>query len=192
MRAVLGPGFFARPSWEVAPDLLGCELRCGVAAGRIVEVEIYDQDDPASHSFRGPTPRARVMYGEPGRLYVYRSYGLHWCANVVCDVAGHGAAVLIRALEPTDGLDLMRERRGRSAVRDLCSGPAKLCSALGIEGTMNDTSLVDGPVRVLSGEPAPSVRRGPRIGISVATEVPWRLGVAGSAYLSRPFPDGGE
>ena len=192
MSGVPGREFFERPSSEVARDLLGCELSHGETAGRIVEVEIYDQDDPASHSFRGPTPRAGVMFGEAGRLYVYRSYGLHWCVNVVCDVVGHGAAVLIRALEPTAGIERMRERRGREALRDLCSGPGKLCAALGIDGGLNAMSLADGPVRLIRGDPPIGVLAGPRIGISVATEVPWRLGVAGSPYLSRPFRDGGH
>lgn len=189
MAVPLGRAFYARPSVEVGRDLLGCEIRCGDTAGRIVEVEIYDQDDPASHSHRGPTPRARVMFGEPARLYVYRSYGIHWCANVVCEEPGRGAAVLIRALEPVDGLAVMEARRGRAAIRDLCSGPGKLCQALGIDGTMNGSSLEDGPVRVTAGgDPPARIVVGPRIGISVATEVPWRLGVAGSPYLSRPFP----
>lgn len=188
MAAVLTRAFFARDSLEVARDLLGVEMRCGVTAGRIVEVEAYDEKDPASHSFRGPTPRARVMFDEPGHLYVYRSYGIHWCANVVCGEVGHGAAVLIRALEPTDGLAEMAARRGRDGRCDLCSGPGKLCSALGIDGRMNGTSLHDGPVRLSPG-PAPDVVAvGPRIGISVATEVPWRLGDANSPYLSRSFP----
>ncbi len=163
-------------------------MHSGDAVGRIVEVEIYDQDDPASHSHRGPTPRARVMFGDPGHLYVYRSYGIHWCANVVCEEPGRGAAVLIRALEPVQGLTLMEGRRGRSGTRELCSGPGKLCQALGIDGTMNGGSLVDGPVRITTGEPPRRIVSGPRIGISVAVDVPWRLGVADSPYLSRPFP----
>lgn len=180
--------FFARPVGDVAVDLLGCVLEAGEAAGAIVEVERYQQDDPASHSFRGPTPRASVMFGPPGRLYVYRSYGVHWCANVVCEPEGSGAAVLIRALAPIRGLDLMRERRGSVADRLLCSGPGRLCEALGIDGSMNAILLGEGPVRIVAGEPIEGVLRGPRIGISVAADRPWRLGVAGSPHLSRPFP----
>lgn len=180
--------FFARPVGTVAADLLGCVLEVGEAAGVIVEVERYQQDDPASHSFRGPTPRAAVMFGPPGRLYVYRSYGVHWCANVVCEPEGRGAAVLIRALAPIRGLDLMRERRGGVADGLLCSGPGRLCEALGIGGSMNATVLGEGPVRIVAGEPVGAVATGPRIGISVAVDRPWRLGVAGSPHLSRPFP----
>ena len=180
--------FFARPVGDVAADLLGCVLEVGAAAGVIVEVERYQQDDPASHSFRGPTPRAAVMFGPPGRLYVYRSYGMHWCANVVCEPEGRGAAVLIRALAPIRGLDLMRGRRGGVADRLLCSGPGRLCEALGIDGSMNATVVGGGPVRILAGEPVDAVLSGPRIGISAATDRPWRLGVAGSPHLSRPFP----
>jgi len=180
--------FFARPVGDVAADLLGCLLEVGEAAGVIVEVERYQQNDPASHSFRGPTPRAAVMFGPPGRLYVYRSYGVHWCANVVCEPEGSGAAVLIRALAPIRGLDVMRERRGGVADGLLCSGPGRLCEALGIDGSMNATVLGEGPVRIVAGEPVEAVVTGPRIGISVAMDRPWRLGVAGSPHLSRPFP----
>ena len=179
--------FFARPVGDVAANLLGCVLEVGEAAGTIVEVERYQQDDPASHSFRGPSSRAAVMFGPPGRLYVYRSYGVHWCANVVCEPEGAGAAVLIRALAPIRGLDLMRERRRGVAERLLCSGPGRLCEALGINGSMNATVLGEGPVRIVAGEPVDEVLTGPRIGISVATDLPWRLGVAGSPHLSRPF-----
>ncbi len=186
--AVLGREFFARSVGEVARDLLGCVLAVGEVAGRIVEVERYQQDDPASHSFRGPTRRAAVMFGSPGVLYVYRSYGIHWCANVVCEPEGQGAAVLIRALAPLRGLDEMRLRRGTAIERRLCSGPGRLCQALGIDGTMNGSVLGTGPVRVLAGDPVTKVSVGPRIGISQATHQPWRLGVTGSPHLSRPFP----
>lgn len=154
----------------------------------IVEVERYQQDDPASHSFRGPTPRAAVMFGPPGRLYVYRSYGIHWCANVVCEPEGVASAVLLRAAAPVRGLDLMRARRGVHDERLLASGPGRLCQALGIDGSMNGSSVTDGPVRILEGDPVESVLTGPRIGISVARDRPWRLGVDGSPHLSRPFP----
>jgi len=183
--------FFARPASEVARDLLGCRLVTDDAAGRIVEVEVYDQDDPASHSFRGVTPRTTVMFGPPGHLYVYRSYGIHWCANVVCEPEGRGAAVLLRALEPLEGLDAMRRRRGMDTERLLCAGPGRLCQALGIDGTMNATSVLDGPVRVEEGERVDEIVIGPRIGISVAVDEPRRLAVAGSPYRSRPFPGGG-
>jgi DNA-3-methyladenine glycosylase len=185
---LLDEAFFARPVAEVAPDLLGCVLEVGELAGEIVEVERYQQDDPASHSFRGPTPRAAVMFGPPGRLYVYRSYGIHWCANLVCEPEGRGAAVLLRAVAPTRGLDLMRERRGTDVERQLCSGPGKVCAAFGIDGAMNGSALGTGPVRLRSGTPVADVVVGPRIGISVATDKPWRFGVAGSPHLSRPFP----
>ncbi len=184
----LGEAFFARPAAEVAPGLLGCVMEVGDMAGEIVEVERYQQDDPASHSFRGRTPRAAVMFGPPGRLYVYRSYGIHWCANVVCEPEGHGAAVLIRAVAPTRGLDVMRQRRRTLDERKLCSGPGRLCAAFGIDGSMNGTVLGEGPVRVRAGAPVSDIAVGPRIGISVATEQPWRFGVAGSPHLSRPFP----
>ncbi len=185
---IIDQEFFARPVGEVARDLLGCTMAVGQTAGTIVEVERYQQDDPASHSFRGPTARAAVMFGPPGRLYVYRSYGVHWCANVVCEPAGSGAAVLLRALAPVAGLDVMRERRGGVADRLLCSGPGRLCAALGIDGSMNATVIGKGPVRILRGDAVSDVLSGPRIGISVATDRPWRLGVAGSPHLSRPFP----
>ena len=185
---LLDEAFFARPVAQVAPELLGCVLEIGDLAGEIVEVERYQQDDPASHSFHGPTPRAAVMFGPPGRLYVYRSYGIHWCANVVCEPEGHGAAVLIRAVAPTRGLDVMRQRRGPVDDRRLCSGPGRLCQAFGIDGSMNASVLGAGPVRLRAGVPVPDIAIGPRIGISVATEQPWRLGVAGSPHLSLPFP----
>ena len=184
----LDTAFFARPVAEVAPDLLGCLIEVGDLAGEIVEVERYQQDDPASHSFRGATPRASVMFGPPGRLYVYRSYGIHWCANVVCEPEGSGAAVLIRAVSPTRGLDVMRERRGTAETHNLCSGPGRLCQAFGIDGSMNATLLGQGPVRISAGSPVSDIAVGPRIGISLAAEKPWRFGVAGSPHLSRPFP----
>ena len=185
---LLDEAFFARPVAQVAPELLGCVIEVGDLGGEIVEVERYQQDDPASHSFRGPTPRAAVMFGPPGRLYVYRSYGVHWCANVVCEPEGYGAAVLLRAIAPTRGLDVMRERRGTADERKLCSGPGRLCEAFGIDGSMNASVLGRGPVRVFAGTHVADVVVGPRIGISVATDQPWRFGIAGSPHLSRPFP----
>ncbi len=181
------PSFFARPAAEVAIDLLGDTLIVGECQGTIVEVESYDQDDPASHSHRGPTPRAAVMFGPPGTLYVYRSYGLHWCANVVCGPVGTGAAVLLRAVEPRDGLDLMRHRRGDVLDRLLCSGPGRLCQAFGIDGSFNTTSLQDGPADLVAGPAPQDVLVGPRIGISVSIEAPLRFGID-SPHLSRPFP----
>lgn len=184
----------AGPATVVAPSLLNKLLVVddagGSVGGRIVEVEAYDQNDPASHSHRGPTPRCEVMFGRAGHLYVYRSYGIHWCANVVCEGVGHGAAVLIRALEPVCGVQEQRRRRGRELERDLCSGPGKLCQALALSGDDNGIDLCrdDGRVRLLDdGLPPPaSPARGPRIGISKAVENPWRWWVADSPHVSRP------
>lgn len=156
--------------------------------GTIVEVEAYDRTDPASHSFRGLTPRNSAMFGPPGCAYVYRSYGIHWCLNVVCGAeAGAGEAVLVRALEPTAGLELMAERRGLADSRLLCAGPGRLTQALGVSGA-HDGLLLDRPPFELRARPATvPLARGPRIGISVAVERPWRYGLAGSRYLSRPL-----
>jgi DNA-3-methyladenine glycosylase len=180
---------FTAGSDEVARALIGCVLRIDGVGGRIVETEAYDRDDPASHSFSGPTPRNAVMFGPPGHVYVYRSYGIHWCLNVTCREDGHGAAVLIRALEPLSGLAAMRERRGLDDERLLCAGPGRLAQALGVTHAMNGLSLEgprfellapdrDMPIEVMSG---------PRIGISKAVDVPWRYGLAGSRFLSRRF-----
>jgi DNA-3-methyladenine glycosylase len=182
--------FYARPSATVAPALLNKVLVAGPCAGRIVEVEAYDEGDPASHSYRGRTPRTEVMFGPPGHLYVYFTYGMHWCANVVCEDEGSGAAVLVRALAPLWGIGAMVERRPRArTVRDLCSGPAKLCQALGIDGARNgvDLTRAGAPVRVLDDGTPPPARpgRSPRIGISVATDVRWRWFVREDPNLSR-------
>ena len=159
--------------------------------GRIVETEAYDQADPASHTFGGPSARNAAMFGPPGRAYVYRSYGLHWCVNTVCREAGHGAGVLLRALEPTHGIDTMRQRRGVQDVRLLCSGPGRLAQALGIDASFNHLPLDEAPFALLEPEaahrPAVPVVAGPRIGISKAVDVPWRFGLHGSRYLSRGF-----
>ncbi|MPS26188.1 DNA-3-methyladenine glycosylase [Pigmentiphaga sp.] len=179
---------FHAPSAEVGPLLIGVTLLVDGVGGRIVEAEAYDREDPASHSFSGPTPRNASMFGEPGRAYVYRSYGIHWCLNLVCRESGHGAGVLIRALEPTHGLDAMRERRGVDDPRLLCSGPGRVGQALGIDRRFDGLSLDQPPFELVAREGVPDVAIGPRIGISKALDVPWRFGMAGSRFLSKPFP----
>ena len=185
----LDAAFFARPVAEVAPGLVGCTLVVDGVGGTIVETERYQEDDPASHSFRGPRGRARVMFGPPGTLYVYRSYGLHWCVNLVCEPEGRGAAVLLRALAPEIGVEAMRARRGGLADRLLCAGPGRLSSALGIDGTLDGAPAVGRDARVaLHARTEPvEVACGPRIGISTATERPWRFALASSPFLSRPL-----
>jgi DNA-3-methyladenine glycosylase len=184
----LGAAFLARPVAEVAPGLIGCALLVDGVGGIVVEVERYQQDDPASHSFRGPTPRAAVMFGPPGHVYVYRSYGVHWCMNLVCEEAGRGAAVLVRALAPRWGLETMRARRGGCPDQLLCAGPGRLCQALGVDGGLN-AAPIDGVRVALHARTEPvEVQEGPRIGISKAADLPWRFGLRGSPYLSRPFP----
>lgn len=185
----LEASFYDRPVVEVARDLLGCVVRHGDTAGRIVETEAYHHSEPACHAYVGLTPRTRVLFGPPGRAYVYRSYGIHALLNAVCEPEGEGAAVLIRALEPLTGIDHMRARRGLERERDLCSGPAKLTQALGIELELNDTPL-DGPVSIhprAAGEPPPSAAC-ERIGITRAVELPWRFCAVGSQHLSQPIP----
>lgn len=187
----LHSAFFARSVHEVARDLIGCSLRFDGVGGVIVEVESYERDDPACHAYVGPTPRNRALFGPPSHAYVYRSYGIHSCLNIVCEPAGRAAAVLIRALEPRWGIEMMRRRRGREAARELCSGPGKVCEALGI-GLDRDGAPLDAPPFELRGRDREwrgvEVLTGPRIGISVATERPWRFVAAGSAFLSRPLP----
>lgn len=178
---------FAGHSHEVARVLIGATLLVDGVGGVIVETEAYDREDPASHSYSGPTPRNEAMFGPPGRVYVYRSYGIHWCLNFVCREAGHGAGVLIRAIEPTHGLDLMRERRGLQDVRLLCSGPGRVGQALGITRELNGSRLDRKPFQVLAASQAPAVVTGPRIGISKAMDVPWRFGLAGSRFVSQRF-----
>jgi DNA-3-methyladenine glycosylase len=177
--------FFARSVHEVAPDLIGVTLLIDGVGGRIVEVEAYDQEDPASHGYRGRTPRNAVMFGPPGYAYVYRSYGIHWCLNFVCGEEGIADAVLIRALEPTAGIEEQRRRRGVQGLRSLCSGPGKLCQALGITGAHNGLGLDRPPFELQSRVEIPEIVTGPRIGITQATELSWRYGLAGSPYLSR-------
>lgn len=181
------PGDFLGNSQEVARNLIGALLVVDGVGGRIVETEAYDRADPASHSFSGPTVRNQAMFGPPGRAYVYRSYGIHWCLNFVCREEGHGAGVLIRALEPLLGLEVMRERRGLQDVRLLCSGPGRVGQALGITRELNGMRLDLPPFQVSpSPEPVP-IAMGPRIGISKAREVHWRFGLMDSPFLSRRF-----
>lgn len=172
--------FFERPVERVAADLVGCVLTVGGVGGRIVETEAYAADDPASHSFNGPTRRNAVMFGPAARAYVYRIYGLHWCLNLTC---GGGSAVLIRALEPTCGLETMIARRGLTRLTDLCSGPGKLCQALGIDAGLNGAPIIAPPFGIHPGAATP-LEAGPRIGISRAAGTPWRFTHAGSPYLS--------
>ena len=178
---------FSQDSHEVARRLIGAVVLVGGVGGRIVETEAYDQADPASHTFSGPTERNGAMFGAPGHAYVYRSYGIHWCLNFVCREAGHGAGVLIRAVEPTAGLELMRARRGVEGEGLLCSGPGKLCQALGVTREHNGLSLAAPPFSLSAGAAPVVLVEGPRIGISKAMDVPWRFGLAGSRYLSQRF-----
>jgi DNA-3-methyladenine glycosylase len=178
---------FLAPSTEVARRLIGATLLVDGVGGRIVETEAYDREDPASHSFSGPTLRNAAMFGPPAHAYVYRSYGIHWCLNIVCREEGHGAGVLIRAIEPLAGLELMRQRRGLDDVRLLCAGPGRVGQALGITHALNGLSINAAPFALLPASGRTHVLSGPRIGISKAVEQPWRFGLAGSRFLSRPF-----
>jgi DNA-3-methyladenine glycosylase len=190
---VLPRSFYRRPSLEVAPDLLGRTLARVLPdgtrlAGRIVEVEAYREDDPASHSFRGRTARTEVMFGPPGHLYVYFTYGVHFCMNVVAGEVGEGSAVLLRAAEPLEGLDRMAAHRGLTDPRLLCSGPGRLCQAFAVGRPQNGVDLVRGAeVRIEAGTPvvAGQVLAGPRVGIRVATDRPWRFVAAESRFVSR-------
>ena len=183
----LSRDFFARSVHEVAPELIGATLLVDGVGGPIVEVEAYDQDDPASHSFRGQTARNAVMFGPPGHAYVYRSYGVHWCVNLVCAGPGRAEAALVRALKPERGLELMRARRGVDAERALCSGPGKLCQALAVTRANNGQPLDEPPFMLLAREATLEIAIGRRIGISSGVEREWRYGLAGSPYVSRRF-----
>lgn len=176
--------FFARDAVAVAADLLGARLLVDGVGGLVVETEAYRQDDEASHSFRGQTAGNVARFGKPGRAYVYRSYGLHWCFNIVCE---RGSAVLIRALEPTHGLETMMARRAVGEARKLCAGPGNLCKALAITGAMNGLSVLADPFSLEPPFEMPASASGVRIGISKAAERPWRFAVKGSRYLSRPI-----
>jgi DNA-3-methyladenine glycosylase len=188
MKTVLAGIDFNAPSHEVARLLIGAIVLIDGVGGRIVETEAYDREDPASHTFSGETPRNASMFGPPAHAYVYRSYGIHWCLNFVCREVGHGAGVLLRAIEPLEGLDRMRERRGLEEEKLLCSGPGKLCQAMGVTHAHNGKPLSQAPFLLLAGEGGGEVITGPRIGISKAMDVPWRFGLKGSKFVSRPFP----
>jgi DNA-3-methyladenine glycosylase len=179
--------FFARSVHAVAPDLIGATLLWRGVGGIIVEVEAYHQSDPAAHSYRGPTPRNAVMFGPPGHAYVYRSYGIHWCLNFVCEPEGSASAVLLRALRPTAGVATMRRRRRVKEERLLCSGPGRLCQALGVTGEADGLALAPPWFELRARTCEPAIAVGRRIGISVAIEAPWRYGLEGSPFLSRPF-----
>jgi DNA-3-methyladenine glycosylase len=185
--------FYERGVVEVARDLVGCVLRHGETAGVIVETEAYHETEPACHAHVGLTGRTHILFGPPARAYVYRSYGIHALFNAVTEAEGVGAAVLIRALEPLDGLDLMRDRRGVPRTEDLCNGPGKLTQALDIELDLNGSDLLGGPIAIEPPRPgweSPELLVGPRIGITKAAELPWRFCAAGSRSVSRPWPKG--
>src|SRR5437879_13877982 len=179
--------FFDRSVHEVAPDLIGATLLVHGIGGLIVEVEAYHHTDPAAHSFRGPTPRNRVMFGPPGFTYVYRSYGIHWCLNFVCEEEGSASAVLIRALEPTHGIAAMHRRRGLHGERSLCSGPGKLTEALGITIAHSELPLDRPPFALHARVGKPEIVAGVRIGITKAVDLPWRYGLKDSRFLSKRF-----
>ena len=187
----LGRDFYARSVHDVARELVGCMVRHAGTAGRIVETESYHMDEPACHAYAGVTSRTQTLFGPPAHAYVYFSYGVHSLLNAVCEEEGVGAAVLIRALEPVDGLELMRARRGLERVEELCSGPGKLTQALGVGLAHNGSSLADGPIELHARDPraaAPRIVMGERIGITKAADLPWRFCDADSRHVSRPWP----
>ncbi len=191
MTSPLDATFYARPVLDVAQDLLGCVVRHGTTAGVIVETEAYHETEAACHAHIGITARTHVLFGPPGTAYVYRSYGIHALLNAVCEAEGVGAAVLIRALEPLEGLGEMRERRGLERPEDLCSGPGKLTQALGIDLDLNATDLATGPIRIETAAPGYEHVKpvsGPRVGITKAADLPWRFSVPRSRSVSRPRP----
>jgi DNA-3-methyladenine glycosylase len=185
---VIGRAFFDRSVHEVAPDLLGVTLLVDGVGGPIVEVEAYHHEDPASHGFGGRTERNAAMFGPPGHAYVYRSYGIHWCLNFVCEEEGSASAVLLRALEPVSGLEAMRARRGLDDPRLLASGPGRLCQALGVTREHDGLPLDRPPFELLPAAAPVEIVRAPRIGITKAADRPWRYLVAGSRFVSRPAP----
>jgi DNA-3-methyladenine glycosylase len=180
--------FFARSVHEVAPELVGATLLVDGVGGTIVEVEAYDHEDPAAHGFRGRTERNASMFGPPGHAYVYRSYGIHWCLNLVCEEEGSASAVLLRALQPSHGLDVMRKRRRLDEERLLCAGPGRLCQALGVTREHDGLALDEPPFRLEAREADVEVAAAPRIGITRAADRHWRYVLAGSRYLSRRLP----
>ena len=184
----LGRDWFARSVHEVAPELIGATLLVDGVGGPIVELEAYDQEDPAAHGYRGRTARNASMFGPAGHAYVYRSYGIHWCLNLVCEGEGVAEAVLIRALEPLHGVERMAERRGLDHPRLLAAGPGRLCQALGVTRDHDGLALDEPPFELLARESEPEIVRAPRIGITKAAERPWRYLLAGSPYVSRPAP----
>jgi DNA-3-methyladenine glycosylase len=183
--------FFDRSVHEVARELIGCELAVGMTAGMIVETEAYEAADPACHAYIGRTARNEVLFGPPGRVYVYLSYGIHSLLNFVTEPQGSASAVLVRALEPTQGIDLMRERRGRDQIEQLCSGPGKLTEALGVDLSLNGADLLAPPFELADPDSAwqeVEITASPRIGITKAADLPWRYCVSGSRFVSRPWP----
>jgi DNA-3-methyladenine glycosylase len=190
MADVLSTTFFARSVHEVAPDLIGATLLVDGVGGPIVEAEAYDPADPASHAFRGRTARNAAMFGPPGHAYVYRSYGIHWCLNLVCEEEGTAAAVLIRALEPTSGIERMQARRRTDDVRLLAAGPGRLCEALGVTGEHDGLPLDRLPFELRPRTEKPIIVAAPRVGITLAADYPWRYVLAGSRFLSRAVPRG--
>lgn len=187
MPKALSRAFFRRSVHEVAPDLIGAMLLVDGVGGVLVEVEAYHHTDPAAHSYRGPTDRNAVMFGPPGYVYVYRSYGIHWCLNFVCEPKGWASAVLIRAIEPTAGLAIMRQRRRLADERLLCAGPGRVCEALGVSRALNGQALDAPPFQIFARPGVPEIVAGPRIGITKAADKPWRYGLKGSRFLSKPF-----